>query len=118
MTSDGALFEIESDDGNGASIVRVRGELDLTNASALEKALDGTLDGTVILDLSAVVFVDSAGMRTIDTAFKRLRDSDRALLVVAPPDSRAGWTFRVAGFSSDFVLDSVEAAKNLTGEPA
>lgn len=115
MTNDGALLEIESDDGNGASIVRVRGELDLTNASALEKALDATLDGTVILDLSAVVFVDSAGIRTIDAAYTRLRGSGRALLVVAPPDSRAGWTFRVAGFSSDFVLDSVETAQNLAG---
>jgi hypothetical protein len=70
----------------------------------------GVLLALTILDLSGVVFVDSAGIRTIDTAYKRLRESNRTLIVVAPPDSRAGWTFRIAGFSSDFVLGSVEAA--------
>lgn len=116
MTDQTTLLEIESDGGNGVQIMRVRGELDLTNASALEEALDGTCAGAVILDLSAVVFVDSAGIRTIDAAYQRLHQDDRALLVVAPPESRAGWTFRVAGFTNDFVLDSVDAARSLANE--
>lgn len=113
MSSESTTFlEIADDDGadGGARVVRVRGELDLTNASTLEDALSVAHAGPTILDLSGVVFVDSAGIRTIDTAYRRLRDDNRALIVVAPPDSRAGWTFRVAGFSSDFVLESVEAA--------
>ena len=114
MSSESAAsLEIENDADNGVRVMRVRGELDLTNASLLEDALTDTHGGATILDLSGVVFVDSAGIRTIDTAYKRLRQANRALVVVAPPDSRAGWTFRIAGFSSDFVLDSVEAATEL-----
>lgn len=109
-----ASLEIENDTADGtARIMRVRGELDLTNASVLEDALTDAYGGATILDLSGVVFVDSAGIRTIDSAYKRLRQSNRALVVVAPPESRAGWTFRIAGFSSDFVLDSVEAAAEI-----
>lgn len=105
-----ASLEIESDSGGGARVMRVRGELDLTNASLLEDALTEAYGGATILDLGGVVFVDSAGIRSIDSSYKRLRQSGRVLIVVAPPDSRAGWTFRIAGFSSDFVLDSVDAA--------
>lgn len=111
MTSESApSLLIEDDAANGTRIVRVRGELDLTNASVLEDALAQAGGAATILDLSGLVFVDSAGIRTIDSAYKRLRQAGHALVVVAPPDSRAGWTFRVAGFSTDFVLDSVEAA--------
>lgn len=93
-------------------VLDVRGELDLTNADALESALARTHRGTVVLDLSLLVFVDSAGIRTIDLLHRELRDAGRALLVVAPPDSRAAWTFLVAGFDSKLVLDSLEAAEH------
>jgi anti-anti-sigma regulatory factor len=64
-----------------------------------------------VLDLGLLVFVDSAGIRTIDLAHRALRDSGRTLLVVAPPESRAGWTFRIAGFDSNVVLDSLDAVE-------
>ena len=110
-----APLEIEEGAANGTRIVRVRGELDLTNASALEDALTDAGSTATVLDLSGLVFVDSAGIRTIDSAYKRLRQADHDLVIVAPPDSRAGWTFRVAGFDSDFVLDSIEAATQIAG---
>jgi anti-anti-sigma factor len=89
----------------------VRGELDLTNASALDEALLQTSARAVILDLGGLDFVDSAGMRAIDRAHRRLADDGRMLLIVAPGDSRAGWTFRVAGFANGTVLESVEIAR-------
>ena len=100
----------------GAEIVRVRGELDLTNTTVLEEALARLAEADVILDLSGLAFVDSAGIRTIDAARKRLRQSDQTLVLVAPTASRAGWTFRVAGFGADFVVESVDAAHDSLGE--
>lgn len=111
-----ASLEIEDGYQSGSRIMRVRGELDLTNASLLETALTGSPDGTTILDLSGVVFVDSVGIRTIDAAYKRLRNTGRTLIAVAPPDSRAGWTFRVAGFTGGFVLESIDAALIVAGD--
>jgi anti-anti-sigma factor len=93
-------------------VLDVQGELDLTNADAIESALARTRCRTVVLDLGLLVFVDSAGIRAIDLAHRGLTESGRRLLVVAPPESRAAWTFRVAGFDSNVVLGSLEAAMN------
>jgi anti-anti-sigma factor len=96
----------------------VRGELDLTNASALDEALLQTSARAVILDLDGLDFVDSAGMRAIDRAHRRLADDGRMLLIVAPGESRAAWTFRVAGFADGAVLESVELAQRRAADNA
>ena len=111
-------LELDREDGDGAEVVRARGELDLTNADELSAAIQACTAGSVVLDLSSVLFVDSAGVRAIDSEHARLARSGRSLLVVAPPASRAAWTFRVAGFSDDFVVDSLEAAAERAASPA
>ena len=98
-------------------VVTLRGDLDLTNADQLADALDATHTRAVVLDLSAVAFVDSAGIRTIDGIRRRIEDGNRALFIVAPAESRAGWTFRVAGIADGVVLESLDAAMSLA-EPA
>lgn len=96
--------------------LEVRGDLDLTNTNVLEDGLARTRAHTIVLDLGFVVFVDSAGIRAIDHAHRELRAAGRRLLVVAPPESRAGWTFRIAGFDGDAILESVEAAARRASE--
>lgn len=103
-------LELESRHEHGVEIVGVRGELDLTNTSVLADALEGIERSDIVLDLSVLMFIDSAGLHTIDAARRRLEGAGRRLVVVAPPDSRADWTFRVAAFAGDFVVGSVEAA--------
>jgi anti-anti-sigma factor len=106
----GSELVIEHDGDGETDVLVVRGELDLTNADALEAEVLRTQRPTVVLDLSKLVFVDSAGIRAIDSAHRQLGDEARALLVVAPPESRAAWTFRVAGFDGRVVVDSLDAA--------
>lgn len=107
----GTLLEIDVRQEETGEVVEVRGELDLTNAGALDEALSGTRSRIVILDVGQLAFVDSAGIRTIDQAHRRLGDEGRALLVVAGEDTRAAWTFRVAGFVDGFVHGSLDAAR-------
>ena len=109
MNEDSRL-EITRDSVGGADVVRLRGELDLTNVDELSAAIATTRAFGVVLDLSRVLFVDSAGVRAVDAEHARLAGSGRFLLVVAPPASRAAWTFRIAGFSDEFVLGSLEDA--------
>jgi len=99
-------------------VVEARGELDLTSAASLDAALAATTAGTVILDLGALAFVDSAGIRAIDQAHRRLADEGRRLLIVAGPDSRAAWTFRVAGFADHYVHDSLAQAEQAASDGA
>jgi len=100
-------LEVSREAREGSEVVSLRGELDLTNVDELSGALRATVAASVVLDLSRLVFVDSAGVRAVDAEHARLRREGRALLVVAPPASRAAWTFRIAGFSDDFVLGSL-----------
>jgi anti-anti-sigma factor len=103
-------LDIEHESRDGVDVLRLRGELDLTNAHELADALAATSKPVVVLDLGTLVFVDSAGIRTIDAGNRLLVDADRALRVVAPSESRAAWTFRVAGFAEGAVLESVDDA--------
>lgn len=112
----GTTMEIERLDGDCGDVVALRGELDLTNSHQVSEALGATSTRTVVLDLSVLAFVDSAGIRTIDRARRRFEEAGRQLLVVAPADSRAGWTFRVAGLADGLVLDSIEHARAAAAE--
>jgi anti-sigma B factor antagonist len=55
----------------------VRGELDLSHAAELKSLLERELAAgtTVLLDLSAVDFIDSTGLAAIVTALSHSRDS-------------------------------------------
>jgi anti-anti-sigma factor len=97
-------------------LLELSGELDLTNARSVDEALAGTTARTVIFDLSALGFIDSTGMRTIDQAHRRFASDGRILLIVAAEDSTAGWTFRIAGFEPGLVLESREDAERQIGE--
>lgn len=108
---------IQRRDDDRIETIEVQGELDLTNAAELDEALQTTASA-VVLDLGGLAFIDSAGIRTIDLAYRRLAGEGKRLLVVAPTDSRAGWTFRVAGFADEYVFESVAlAAAVFDGKP-
>ncbi len=108
--SDDARLDISVEAADGFDVVRLRGELDLTNVDRLAAAVEASEAAKVVLDLTLLLFVDSAGVRAIDAEHARLAHVGRSLLAVAPPASRAAWTFRVAGFSDDFVMASLEDA--------
>jgi anti-sigma B factor antagonist len=68
------------------AIVAVNGEVDLATAPALHEALTSACDAhaRVILDLSAVSFMDSTGLSVLIRAYKRSRDDGRELRMVVP----------------------------------
>lgn len=89
-------------------VVELHGEVDFASADEVREAVCGTGGPTVVVELGAVDFIDSAGLRALDAANRELRAAGRTLALVAPPASRAAFTFRIAGFSADAVHDSVE----------
>ena len=69
------------------ALVTLRGELDLLATAELEPELERVrreLD-VVALDLRALTFLDSAGLRTILLARDRLDSEDRRLVLVRGP---------------------------------
>ena len=69
-----ATFEVEqvTDAGSGVTLVALAGELDLTNVDDLEDELETVSNGgPVVLDLSHLVFVDSAALHRL---FRMVRE--------------------------------------------
>ncbi len=111
MTGDEqGIVEITRDDREGVDVIRIGGEVDLTNADAVQAAVEATQSASVVLDLTRVAYLDSSGIRAIDRGHRHLAAGRRALLIVSPPDTAADWTFRVAGFKSELLVTSLDAA--------
>ena len=107
---EGGIVEISRDDREGVDVVRIGGEVDLTNADAVQAAVEATRSDAVVLDLTSVAYLDSSGIRAIDRSLRLLASEERSLVIVSPPDTPSSWIFRVAGFDGKLVVDSVEAA--------
>lgn len=83
------LLEITVSEETGEFRLTLDGEIDLSNASELERAADAACDGhhQVTFDLSAVTYLDSSGVHVIRTLARRA-DPQR-LKLVAPTGSIA-----------------------------
>jgi len=65
------------------TIVEARGEIDLASSEELDRALRDVAarsSGRVIVDLSGVTFLDTAGLRTLVRARERMDEAGRWLV--------------------------------------
>lgn len=94
-------FDLTSSQDGGALIVSVAGRVDGTNAQNFDTSLDETIGPTenaIVLDLSGLVYMSSAGLRTILMTAKRLqaRNAKLALCSLRPEINEI---FQIAGFN-------------------
>ena len=69
---------------DGCTTVSVAGELDLATADEFSRAVRGALaTSAVVIDLREVRFMDSAGVRALNTALRESAENDRELRVSA-----------------------------------
>ena len=88
---------ISREERDGVELIRLEGDVDLTNADLVREAVDATTCARVVLDLSAVTFLDSMAISTLDSGHRRLASDERVLVVVSPPETPSAWTLRVTG---------------------
>jgi anti-sigma B factor antagonist len=102
-----APFAVNVDRTDARTIVAVRGELDLATAPELEVALLPPLEGgaSVALDLRALEFMDSTGVRVIVAAHLAAQEHAATLTVVVIPDGPVARVLEISGL--DTVLDVV-----------
>ena len=85
-----ADFAVASKVADGEATVSVRGEVDVYTAPQLRECLYGVVvDGNrrVVLDLSAMSFIDSTGLGVIVGTLKRLREGGGDLVLRSPSRS-------------------------------
>jgi anti-anti-sigma factor len=84
------LASVTATDLEGARLISVSGEIDLSNVSAVTAAISGSIPShasLVIVDLSETAYLDSAGLAMIFRLAERLGYSRQGFCLVVPPDS-------------------------------
>ena len=82
-----------------AAVIAVGGDIDLTTFGAVESALDAARGqcAVLILDLRAVGFMDTSGLRLVISCQQRA-EADGYGFVVVPGSDRIRRLFEIAGF--------------------
>ncbi len=112
------IFQVDSsviaDEDSDVRVVTAEGELDMATVIALRSELDAQVDGTgrkLLLDLSGLRFIDSAGI----TALYRANASFAHFAVVVSPGSQIAQTLAISGFDQvlPIFVEREEAARAL-----
>ena len=96
-------LEISSEITDTKTIIRIEGEVDVSNASELRDALDTALaDGAkeVEADFAEVAYIDSTGIGVLVGAAHRAQESG-SVLVVVNPQKNVERVFTLLGVDKD-----------------
>jgi stage II sporulation protein AA (anti-sigma F factor antagonist) len=98
-------FEVTVVNRNGRAIVYVRGEIDVASCQEFRAALLAAQTGApdVIVDLSAVTFMDSSGINALIGAYRRA--SEPGSLHVVSPTPAVRRVFEITGMSELLLVD-------------
>ena len=114
-------FVVDVDEREGSVVVRVGGEVDLGSAprlrdAAVARLMDG--DRNLVLDLSAVEFIDSVGLGTLVAILKRARSLGGDVSLVVTSD-RVRRPLELTGLDAVFTIhDQLAAALSAGRTPA
>lgn len=78
-------FDVTFEERTGAVYATLRGELDISTATALEddlRRVEASKPALIVLDLKQLEFMDSTGLRLLISADTRARDDGRRLAIV------------------------------------
>ena len=107
------VFDLSEDGADRYRVVNVTGEVDVATAPKLRESLDAAIGrGTplLVVDLSAVTFIDSTGLGVLIGASRQVDDAGASLrLVVSEP--RIIKLFEITGLLDLFtIVPSLEQA--------
>ena len=78
------VADFQVDTSGETAVLRISGEVDISTAPQLRERLQQLDSRSVVVDLSAMTFIDSTGLGVLVGAFKRLRESGGDLVLRAP----------------------------------
>ena len=96
------LGDVTFSDHDGIQVARLTGEIDLSNSDSIGDAIAETTPNHMlglILDLSQLGYLDSAGIHLIYRLRERLRARGQSLGLVVPAGSPSNDALRLAGVS-------------------
>jgi anti-sigma B factor antagonist len=102
-----------------ARVLRMRGDLDIAVAPELMPRVPELVAGVpgVVLDLSAVTFFDSAGVRLVDRFARECGRDGVAFAVVAAPGTPPARVLEIVGFGPPLVAADLGSALAAVADP-
>lgn len=103
------LAQVRASEHDGVPIVRVEGEVDLTNADEVRQALlraVGNAAHGLVVDLSLTSYLDSRGIHLLFEVSQRLRSRQQTLCVVLPEQSPLRRLLALASLDSAISIDA------------
>ena len=91
-----SLFGVTSRDIKGGRVFELSGELDAVTAEGIHEQLTGPPGSLVVIDLSALSFMDSSGLGAIHSA-RRKAINDGVTLVVSRPQLMVQRVLQITG---------------------
>jgi anti-anti-sigma factor len=108
------LADVRVEDRGVTTVIRIGGEVDLSNAWSVAQSMHESISNQqlrVVLDLTRVRYLDSAGIRVLFDLAKGLADRDQRLVLVLPPDAPIRRTLEVSSLISQVpTADTLEGA--------
>jgi anti-anti-sigma factor len=96
-----AVADVSSD--NGSVCIRLDGEIDRANVSAVEEQIRAAVSGqrtAVSVDLTNVIYIDSTGKQLLFDLALLLQESHIVLEIIVPFDSPVRRLIELSGFQS------------------
>jgi anti-anti-sigma factor len=116
------LAELSFETAGNVIVGRVAGEIESVNAEEMSTALAGRLTSDragLVIDLSRVTYLDSAGIELLFDLARRLRTHRQRLRLVVPVDSPMRRVLELCDIDRAAPIDAtVEAALEGFGEPS
>lgn len=111
------LGDLRIESREGIVYATLGGDIDMSNVQELRHALGRATTNQAIglvLDLTAVDYLDSAGIQLIHGLRSQLQSHGQKLALIIPPESVINDALRLAGLNwNDTRISDVEAAKQL-----
>jgi anti-anti-sigma factor len=107
-----AVALIETEQRAKSFVMRLRGEIDISNARELFAAIEAAVPNatsTIVVDLSEITYLDSAGVKLLIQLADRMKTRRRQLRLVVPEHSPIRAVLELTGLlrliPTDFRLD-------------
>jgi anti-sigma B factor antagonist len=96
----------------GTDLVRLVGEIDLANAPAIGREIVAQTGaaGAVLIDLTAVSFLDSAGVRLLDSLVGAMDERNTPIKLVVGEAGPARMTLQLCAFRDDLLESDLDRA--------
>ena len=108
----GPTVGVRAERREGVVIAHVTGEIDVATYEQAGEQIAALIGGApaAVIDLSAVAFMDSSGMRLLDRLVEQAALDGTVLRVVADPGGRVRYVLRMTAFPGELLADDLGSA--------